>query len=39
MDTTSAAERFAEVWYRGSSQDPWEVLQPWDALVLATKAP
>ena len=39
MDTTSAAERFGEVWYRGSAQDPWEVLQPWDVLVLATKSP
>lgn len=38
-DTTSAAARFAEVWYRGSSQDPWETLQRWDALVLATRSP
>ena len=39
IDTTSAAERFAEVWYRGSTQDPWGILQPWDALVLATRSP
>ena len=38
-DTTSAAERFAEVWYRGDTRDPWEVLQPWDVLVLATRGP
>jgi cell wall-associated NlpC family hydrolase len=36
-DATSAAERFAEVWYRGDSRDPWEVLQRWDGLVLATR--
>ena len=36
-DATSAAERFAEVWYRGSMEDPWEVLRPWDGLVLATR--
>ena len=36
-DTTSAAERFAEVWYRGDACDPWEVFQVWDALVLATR--
>jgi cell wall-associated NlpC family hydrolase len=38
-DTTSAAERFAEVWYCGSMHDPWEVLQPWDVMVLATRGP
>ena len=36
-DTTSAAERFAEVWYRGEDRDPWLLLQPWDAMVLATR--
>ena len=38
-DATSAAERFAEVWYRGDATDPWDVLQPWDALVFATRGP
>lgn len=36
-DATSAAERFAEVWYRGDARDPFTILQPWDGLVLATR--
>ena len=38
-DTTSAAERFAEVWYRGEDRDPLALLQSWDALVFATRSP
>lgn len=36
-DSTTAAERFAEVWYRGDARDPWDGLQAWDGLVLATR--